>query len=607
MKIMKTLKFRFILCFSAFIIVMSAATSILAISETNREASKIFAEQGIYITETAASMIDGDKFEELVKTMDDQDPFYIDTRERLLRLKNFSSAKYLYSMAPAGGNEYMYVIDGSAAPDDGENFSPLGETEDVSNYDSAFFRCWKTGKTEFDSMSNQEDWGWMVSIYTPILNSSGTMTGIVGCDFDATSLHDSIAAAAVHHAGAGTGFVLAGGLLLLLLLRMMFARLRTMSAILREISGGEGDLTRRIKVSGEDEIDELALYFNLTLEKIKNLVMVIKKLSAGLLEIGNELAANMDQTTEAINVITANIKDIQGEVTSQSASVARTGATMEKVTANIEKLGAHVEQQTESVSLSSSAIERMLASIQGVTGTLVKNAVNVEELIAASDAGRTGIRNVSDDIQEIARESEGLLEINSVMRNISSQTNLLSMNAAIEAAHAGDAGRGFAVVADEIRKLAENSGTQSKIISDTLKKIKNSIDKIAISTNTVMEKFASIDGKVKTVSDQETGICGAMEEQGAGSKRILEAVARLNELTMQVKQGTAEMLDGSGDVVRESKNLEMVTGQIRRGITEMAAGADNISEAVVKVSEISAANREHISALAGEVSKFRID
>ncbi|MDR1107019.1 MAG: methyl-accepting chemotaxis protein, partial [Treponema sp.] len=594
MKVIKTLRFRFILCFSAFIIIMSAATSILSTGETSREASKIFAEQGIYIAETAASMIDGDKFEELVKTLDSRDPFYIDTQDQLLKLKNFSSAEYLYSMAPAGGNEYMYVIDGSAAVDSGEDFSPLGETEDVSDYDSAFFRCWETQKTEFDDMSSQGEWGWMVSIYTPVFNSSGKMTGIVGCDFDATSLHESITAVAVRHAEIGAGFVLAGGLLLFLLLRMMFARLGTMNTILREISGGEGDLTRRIKVSGEDEIDELALYFNLTLEKIKNLVIVIKKLSSGLLEIGDELASNMDQTTAVINVITSSIQGIQGEVVNQSASVAGTGAAMEKVTANIEKLSVHVEQQTESVSLSSSAIEKMLASIEGVTGTLVKNAANVEELIAASDSGRTGIRNVSEDIQEIARESEGLLEINSVMRNIANQTNLLSMNAAIEAAHAGEAGRGFAVVADEIRKLAENSSVQSKIISDTLKKIKNSIDKIVISTNTVTENFAAIDGKVKTVSDQETVICDAMEEQGAGSKQILDAVARLNELTLQVKQGSSEMLAGSREVAKESRNLEMVTEEIRCGMTEMAAGADNISEAVVKVSEISAANREHI-------------
>jgi methyl-accepting chemotaxis protein len=249
----------------------------------------------------------------------------------------------------------------------------------------------------------------------------------------------------------------------------------------------------------------------------------------------------------------------------------------------------------------------MLANIQSITNTLVRNAENVGELTTASEAGRTGIREAAGDIQEVARESEGLLEINSVMQNIASQTNLLSMNAAIEAAHAGEAGRGFAVVADEIRKLAENSGAQSKIISDTLKKIKNSIDKIIISTNTVTEKFAAIDDKVKTVSDQETSIRNSIEEQGAGSKQILNEVARLNELTRRVKQGTDTMLTGSREVIRESRNLETVTGEISRSMTEMAAGAGHINEAVARVSGISAANRKYINTLAENIARFKIE
>jgi methyl-accepting chemotaxis protein len=376
---------------------------------------------------------------------------------------------------------------------------------------------------------------------------------------------------------------------------------------LKDISEGEGDLTKIIEVHSKDEVGDLGRYFNQTLEKIKALVIIIKSQAAALFDIGNELASNMTETAAAINEITATIQSIKNRVINQSASVTETNATMEQITVNIDKLNGHVDRQSSSVAQSSSAIEEMLANIQSVTNTLVGNSGNVKDLIEASEVGRSGLQEVATDIQEIARESEGLLEINAVMENIASQTNLLSMNAAIEAAHAGEAGKGFAVVADEIRKLAESSGEQSKTISAVLKKIKTSIDKITKSTDSVLNKFEAIDGGVRTVSEQEENIRNAMEEQGAGSKQILEAIGQLNDATQMVKSSSGEMLEGSKQVIQESKNLEMVTQEITSGMNEMATGADQINVAVNRVNTISGENKENIDILVREVSKFKVE
>ncbi|MDR2742894.1 MAG: methyl-accepting chemotaxis protein [Treponema sp.] len=376
---------------------------------------------------------------------------------------------------------------------------------------------------------------------------------------------------------------------------------------LKDISEGEGDLTKTVAIHSKDEIGDMARYFNATLEKIRTLVVTIKKQAIALFDVGNELAGNMTETASAINEITANIQSIKGRVINQSSSVTETNATMEQITFNIDKLKGHVDRQSDSVAKSSSAIEEMLANIQSVTQTLVKNAVNVKELMAASEVGRSGLQEVATDIQEISRESEGLLEINAVMENIASQTNLLSMNAAIEAAHAGEAGKGFAVVADEIRKLAENSGEQSKTISAVLKKIKDAIDKITRSTDSVLNKFEAIDNGVRTVSDQAENIRNAMEEQSVGSKQILEAIGQLNEVTHVVKSGSEEMLEGSRQVIEESKNLEMVTEEISNGMNEMATGADEINVAINRVNAISGENKENIEVLVQEVSKFKVE
>jgi methyl-accepting chemotaxis protein len=249
----------------------------------------------------------------------------------------------------------------------------------------------------------------------------------------------------------------------------------------------------------------------------------------------------------------------------------------------------------------------MLANIHSVTQTLVKNTTNISSLAESSDEGRADLHKVSSDIQKIARESEGLLQINSVMKAIASQTNLLSMNAAIEAAHAGEAGKGFAVVAGEIRKLAENSAGQSKTISDVLKRIKESIDTMTNSTGIVIERFKTIEEEVRTVSGQETHIRRAMEEQEVGSRNILDAVTHLNEVTELVRNASKDMIDEGNDILKQSIDLKQLTADVSNSMEIMAESASHISNAVTRVNEISEENRENIQSLSAEVARFKVD
>jgi len=392
--------------------------------------------------------------------------------------------------------------------------------------------------------------------------------------------------------------------IVMLVARTITAPLKSMEQVF--VAVGEGDFTPVLAANGKDEIGNISRSFNNTLEKIRALIITIKEQSASLFDIGTNLASNMDETSAAVTEINANIQSIKNQVMNQSASVTQTNATMEQISAHIDKLSVHIGDQSGSVSESSSAIEQMLANIKSVTQTLIKNAENVENLTEATDVGHSSLKEAVVGIEAIARESEGLLEINSVMENIASQTNLLSMNAAIEAAHAGEAGKGFAVVADEIRKLAEGSEEQSKIIASVLKKIKSSIDKINVSTQNVLNKFDAIDKEIKTVVEQEGNIRNAMEEQGAGSKQILDAVSRLNDITYQVKNEAEEMSDGSKEVINESKNLENVTANITNGMSEMATGANQINSAVIQVREITGKNKESIDTLVKAVARFKV-
>ena len=450
-----------------------------------------------------------------------------------------------------------------------------------------------------------------VTGYKPIIDSGKNVIGILFVGIKMTKLNNSIGAD-LHR---GILFLILAALAILALslcVGIVIVRktisipVRNTVSMLKDLSEGEGDLTKRLEVKSHDEIGEMSRYFNLTLDKVKSLVIAIKKQSSVLDEIGLELASNMNETAASIQQINANIQSIKNQTLNQSASVTETNSTMTQIIQNIQKLNEHIDQQATNVNQSSSAIEEMLANIASVTNALAKNEQNVTELAGAAEIGHSDLAAVSESIFKIAKESEGLLEVSRVIESVASQTNLLSMNAAIEAAHAGDSGRGFAVVADEIRKLAESSGNQSKTVSSSLKKIKEAMGSISGATATVLKQFESIDDKIKTVTEREHGIRNAMDEQNSGSKEILDAVGQLTDITAHVKSGSNEMFTGSQEIIRESANLGRITAEVTGSMNEMAAGVEQITTALSKINEISQENKESIAALTAEVRKFKV-
>ena len=573
----------------------------------SRAVEESFTGHGIYIVERAASLIDGDSFEALVRSMDINDPFYEETRVQLLQLRNASGALYLYTMAPYRGDIWKFIIDGSAEPDDVENFSPLGATDDTSGYGEEFRRVWRYGRTEATSLTDQGEWGWLISVYTPIKNSAGNTVGIVGVDFDGTELRANIVSKQIQTAIIGVASIVIGLALLLFFLRFIFSRLNKIVAILHEISLGEGDLTRRLKVDRGDEIGELSGYFNLTVDKIKNLVGTIKYKVNALAVTGYELSANMEKASAAVYKISAKMEHIKELESMLAAENERANDALDLIKASIDALHESVGEQADSVNTSSSAIEEMTASIRSVTRTLAENTKNVATLAETAEQGKTGLQTVVEKIQEIARDSEGLLEINSVMDNIASQTNLLSMNAAIEAAHAGESGKGFAVVAGEIRKLAESSANQSKSTAAMLKKITASIDSITKSSNDVFARFQAIDAGMKAVLDYEHNMRHAMEEQEIGGQQIIESVSRLREISLTVKDGSENLSASRDELIERTSQFSGIANQVIGDMNVIVNTAVNdIQIAVRNIDEVNVENNTNFSELKKETEKFKI-
>jgi methyl-accepting chemotaxis protein len=348
-------------------------------------------------------------------------------------------------------------------------------------------------------------------------------------------------------------------------------------------------------------------FMDRTQEGIRTLVLAVKEQSYNLSKVGSELSSMAIETSAAISQLSGNTKTIHVKAEKQFDSAVKTNDSMGKITKSIDELNTSIEDLAENSARSSLAIQEMSANIASVTQALGENEENVRKLAVASEKGRSGLQEVSRDIQDVSRESEGLVEINAVMQMIASQTNLLSMNAAIEAAHAGEAGKGFAVVADEIRKLAESSSQQAQTVSAVLKKIKESVDHISSATQIVLNNFEDIDTGVKTVSSQTEHIKNAMEEQDLGSKEILGVVGALNKVTENVRHSSGEMMGRSHDIIGEERHLMMLTKEVNFGVTEMSIGIEQINTATGRIQEIGMTNKQNIEALVSELEKFKAE
>jgi len=375
-------------------------------------------------------------------------------------------------------------------------------------------------------------------------------------------------------------------------------------AQLENLSSEQKDLTRRISICSVDELGTIAGMVNAFSGHLGGGIGTIKYKINGLTHTGFELSVNMGKTSAAVEQISSNLDNMKDLMVKQENSAEEAGKAVGNIKDNIDSLKRIIEDQTDSVNKSSSAIEEMTANINSVTRTLVENNKNVEILTEASENGRSGLQTVAQEIQEIARDSEGLLEINKVMNTIASQTNLLSMNAAIEAAHAGEAGKGFAVVADEIRKLAESSAQQSKTTATMLKKIKASIDNITKSSGDVLTRFGAIDSSVKTVTQHEQNILNAMEEQEAGGKQILESISRLRDLTASVKKGSDDMEASGKTLVQETDEFIKISTDTVDGMSGILKGIHQINDSVNLVNDMSLENNKNFESLKQETEKF---
>ncbi len=359
-----------------------------------------------------------------------------------------------------------------------------------------------------------------------------------------------------------------------------------------------------VQVHSRDEYGVLANSLNRFYNETKQVLRGVEETLQKNVAASSEVTMGVDMSDACAEEVHNGVNTVKEHTQKQGLDLASAKEHIGNIQAALEKLDQNIIMQSTSVTESSAAIEEMVANIRSVSDTLDKNTEIVKELTAASEAGHVKVRETVTISEKILSESEGLIEASSVIQSIAAQTNLLAMNAAIEAAHAGDSGKGFAVVADEIRKLADGSSVQGKSISSRLNSFKHSIADISANIQEVEEHFDNIFVKAENVDMQESHVKSAMHEQAAGSQQILEAIRQITDITHAVKDETSGILEASSVIVGEISNLSESSSKIDLSVEEMSKKASAIKNSIGTVKELTTESTSRIKTVSAAIHEF---
>jgi methyl-accepting chemotaxis protein len=483
---------------------------------------------------------------------------------------------YIYLLEQTSGG-YQFVFSSEYTPD--MTLEEIFAMWQVDEIPEAFTAAYTTKTPQTTKKAYTDEFGTFISGFYPV-TQNGAVTSVLGADYDISRVR-------------GYEFRAQLSLIISVVAAAALAFFLSISLIkpIKELEATSGlianmDFTANISKYRKDEIGSMQKALIKIRDSLKEALDKLNEHLQKMIADSKQLKEVITESSNALEVITANMEKMKLDTESQIESVTETSGAIDKIVASINSLNEAVIAQASHITQSSASIEQMVAninSIRQVAGSAGKAADTISQ---SSSEGRAKLLNLVDEISGIHEQSEMLQNANKTIAEIAAKTNLLAMNAAIEAAHAGESGKGFAVVASEIRKLAELSSKESGSISTEINNIEKRMVQISAVSSDTVKSMETMFTEIKALDESFGVMNNAVEEQSEGGGQILTALKALQEITGKVKEGTGNIHQQSGAIQKAADKLETISQHVAQQAIEVNTASEKIMAHLENAKEI---------------------